>query len=89
MEKAPEMCFRNESIGKVDLAKVRGCISTELSKTGVSNAIEEYNISTLPIAEQMCYSYDYGEGWKVLITCENSYKLNIYECNMDDKEELI
>lgn len=38
--------------------------------------LAEYNIPTLPITEQLRYRYDYGDGWEVLITCENSYKLN-------------
>ena len=35
-----------------------------------------YNIPVLPITEQLIYSYDYGDGWKVLISCENTYKLD-------------
>lgn len=38
--------------------------------------LAEYNIPTLPVAEQLRYSYDYGDGWEVLIACENSYKIN-------------
>lgn len=39
--------------------------------------LAKYNIPTLPITEQLHYSYDYGDGWEVLITCENAYKLNV------------
>lgn len=38
--------------------------------------LETYNIPVLPITEQLIYSYDYGDGWKVLISCENAYKLD-------------
>ena len=38
--------------------------------------LAEYNITALPVTEQLCYSYDYGDGWEVLITCENAYKNN-------------
>lgn len=36
--------------------------------------LESYNISVLPITEQLIYSYDYGDGWEVLITCEDIYE---------------
>lgn len=36
--------------------------------------LEDYNIPVLPITEQLIYRYDYGDGWKVLISCENTYK---------------
>lgn len=35
-----------------------------------------YNIPVLPVTEQLIYSYDYGDGWKVLITCEDTYHLD-------------
>lgn len=38
--------------------------------------LDSYNIPVLPVTEQLIYSYDYGDGWKVLITCED-----VYECN--------
>lgn len=38
--------------------------------------LAEYNIPTLPVTEQLRYSYDYGDGWEVLITCDNAYKNN-------------
>ena len=86
------LCVNNKT--KVDLAKVRKYIDTELSKIDACDAIEEYrnqrfgsmkreqeflaeyNIPILPITEQLRYSYDYGDGWEVLITCENAYKFN-------------
>lgn len=36
--------------------------------------LESYNIDVLPITEQLIYSYDYGDGWEVLITCEDVYE---------------
>lgn len=36
--------------------------------------LENYNISVLPVTEQLIYSYDYGDGWEVLITCEDIYE---------------
>lgn len=36
--------------------------------------LENYNIPILPVTEQLIYSYDYGDGWKVLITCEDIYE---------------
>ena len=38
--------------------------------------LEKYNIPVLPITDQLIYSYDYGDGWKVRIHCENAYKLD-------------
>lgn len=38
--------------------------------------LESYNIPALPVTEQLIYSYDYGDGWKVLITCEDIYRLD-------------
>lgn len=35
---------------------------------------ESYNIQVLPVTEQLIYSYDYGDGWEVLITCEDIYE---------------
>lgn len=36
--------------------------------------LDSYNIPVLPVAEQLIYSYDYGDGWEVLITCEDIYE---------------
>lgn len=36
--------------------------------------LNEYNIPVLPITEKLIYRYDYGDGWKVLINCENEYR---------------
>ena len=36
--------------------------------------LESYNIQVLPVTEQLIYSYDYGDGWEVLITCEDIYE---------------
>lgn len=36
--------------------------------------LDSYNIPVLPVTEQLIYSYDYGDGWEVLITCENVYQ---------------
>ena len=36
--------------------------------------LEKYNIDVLPITHQLNYSYDYGDGWEVKITCEGTYQ---------------
>ena len=36
--------------------------------------LEKYDLPVLPVTEELTYRYDYGEGWKVLIQCENAYK---------------
>lgn len=36
--------------------------------------LDSYNIKVLPVTEQLIYSYDYGDGWEVLITCEDIYE---------------
>ena len=36
--------------------------------------MESYNIPVMPITEQLVYRYDYGDGWEVLITCEDIYE---------------
>ena len=36
--------------------------------------LDSYNIPVLPITEQLVYRYDYGDGWEVLITCEDIYE---------------
>ena len=32
--------------------------------------LEKYNINVLPVTHLLNYSYDYGDGWKVKITCD-------------------
>ena len=32
--------------------------------------LEKYNIDVLPVTYQLNYSYDYGDGWEVKITCD-------------------
>ena len=36
--------------------------------------LEQYDLSVQPVTEQLIYRYDYGDGWEVLIECENAYK---------------
>jgi len=36
--------------------------------------LEKYDFPVYPVTEQLVYRYDYGDGWKVLIGCENAYK---------------
>ena len=36
----------------------------------------KYDIPVSPITEQLIYSYDFGDGWKVFINCENVYTRN-------------
>ena len=58
--------------------KVNDAIEEYLSKRFGSTKqkrefLEKYNIPVLPVTQQLVYSYDYGDGWKVLITCEDAY----------------
>ena len=32
--------------------------------------LEQYDISVLPVTDQLQYCYDYGDGWEVLIRCD-------------------
>ena len=36
--------------------------------------MDDYNVPVLPVTEELIYSYDYGDGWEVLITCEEIYE---------------
>ena len=36
--------------------------------------LEKYDLPVMPVTDQMIYRYDYGDGWKILISCENAYK---------------
>lgn len=36
--------------------------------------LDSHNIQVHPVTEQLIYSYDYGDGWEVLITCEDIYE---------------
>lgn len=36
--------------------------------------MDSHNIQVQPVTEQLIYSYDYGDGWEVLITCEDIYE---------------
>lgn len=50
--------------------------------------LEGYNIPVLPVTEQLIYSYDYGDGWKVLITCEDIYHLDEMGVWRGEKEDV-
>lgn len=62
--------------------------------------LEQYNIETLPITDLLHYSYDYGDGWEVLISCEMAYRSNekgewkdaegnVLECLAEDLEMVV
>lgn len=62
--------------------------------------LEQYNIRTIPITDMLHYSYDYGDGWKVLISCEMAYSVDekgvwtdteekVSECLADDLEMVV
>ncbi len=36
--------------------------------------LESHNILALPLTNRLNYEYDYGDGWKVSITCEDIYE---------------
>ena len=36
--------------------------------------LDSHNIPVLPVTKQLVYRYDYGDGWEVLITCEDIYE---------------
>ncbi len=35
--------------------------------------LESCDTFVLPVTEQLIYSYDYGDNWKVIISCEDVY----------------
>lgn len=37
--------------------------------------LEQYDISVLPVTDQLQYCYDYGDGWEVLIRCDAGYQV--------------
>lgn len=50
--------------------------------------LQQYDIPVLPVTEQLLYSYDYGDGWKVLITCEEAYQTDDVGIWRDSKGEI-
>ena len=50
--------------------------------------LEVYNIPVLPVTDQLIYSYDYGDGWKVVITCEDIYHLDEMDVWRGEKGEV-
>lgn len=36
----------------------------------------KYNVNTYPVTDRLQYRYDYGDGWKVWITCTDAYELD-------------
>lgn len=46
--------------------------------------LECYDLPVQQVTEQLKYSYDYGDGWEVLISCEN-----VYECIQQGEWESI
>lgn len=36
--------------------------------------LEKYNMQVLPITDELIYRYDYGDGWKVKIRCDDVYR---------------
>ena len=36
----------------------------------------KYDLPVIPVTDQLIYRYDYGDGWEVLISCENVYERN-------------
>lgn len=66
---------------KIKNCKVNDAVEEYISKRFVSlkqkrEYLESYNIHVLPVTEQLIYRYDYGDGWEVLITCEDIYHLD-------------
>ena len=64
--------------------KVNDAIEKYLSKRFGSTKqkrefLENYNIPVLPVTQQLVYSYDYGDGWEIKITCTNAwYDRSVY-----------
>ncbi len=59
-------CNVNDAIGEYNRRRF-GSLKQE------REFLDSYNIPVLPVTEQLIYSYDYGDGWEVLITCEDVY----------------
>ena len=38
--------------------------------------LEQYDILALPVADQLQYCYDYGDGWEVWICCDAMYQVD-------------
>lgn len=47
--------------------------------------LHAHDIPALPVTDRLCYSYDYGDGWEVQISCENIYTKDS-KANWTDKD---
>ncbi len=53
------------------------CTTLFPSKKKRHDYLDNLNIDTLPITDELIYSYDYGDGWKVSITMEGIYNTDL------------
>jgi len=44
------------------------------SRKSEQTFLEQYDSPVQPVTEQLNYRYDYGDGWRVFITCEEEYE---------------
>lgn len=68
--------YLNSKLSKIDVNDAIEEYQNKRFRSGKQERdfLEIYNIPVLPITEKLIYSYDYGDGWEVLISCENAYK---------------
>ena len=66
----------DSQLSKLDMQEIIGEYGNTRFKSGKKERdfLEKYNPSVYPVTEQLIYRYDYGDGWEVLIRCENAYK---------------
>lgn len=68
--------YLNSELSKLDMREVieeyRNTRFRSMKKE--QEFLEKYDFPVLPVTEHLIYRYDYGDGWEVLIRCENAYK---------------
>ena len=67
--------YIDSAIHKID---IRNAVNEYQNRRFGSNKqeqeyLESWDTSVLPVTEQLVYSYDYGDNWKVIISCEDVY----------------
>lgn len=70
---------KEDLLSQLDKINVSDMIQEHVNKSFRSMGEEQeilnaYNRPVLPVTDKLLYNYDYGDNWKVLITCDNVYK---------------